>query len=72
MSWRRVPRAISTLCSRGPSLDGPHHGLGYVAGGRAHRRRPHLTHPDLGSVLRWIMACGPRYPILVHIDQLMD
>lgn len=36
------------------------------------RRRPHPTHPDLPTVLRWHQQFAPRRTALVHMDQSMD
>ncbi|MEH3099510.1 MBL fold metallo-hydrolase [Sphingomonas adhaesiva] len=36
------------------------------------RRRPHPTHPDLASALRWIGDLRPKKAALVHMDQTMD
>jgi phosphoribosyl 1,2-cyclic phosphate phosphodiesterase len=36
------------------------------------RRRPHPSHPDLPTVLRWIAEFAPRRAALIHMDQSMD
>jgi phosphoribosyl 1,2-cyclic phosphate phosphodiesterase len=36
------------------------------------RRRPHPTHPDLATVLRWRGEIGARRTVLVHMDWSMD
>lgn len=36
------------------------------------RRRPHPSHPDLSTALRWIAELAPRHAVLVHMDQSMD
>lgn len=36
------------------------------------RRRPHPTHPDLATVLRWHGELAPTRCALVHMDQSMD
>lgn len=36
------------------------------------RYRPHPTHPDLATTLRWIERLKPRRAILTHMDQSMD
>jgi phosphoribosyl 1,2-cyclic phosphate phosphodiesterase len=36
------------------------------------RRRPHPTHPDLATTLRWHGELRPRRTALVHMDQSMD
>ena len=36
------------------------------------RRRPHPTHPDLATVLRWVDELRPGRTALIHMDQSMD
>jgi phosphoribosyl 1,2-cyclic phosphate phosphodiesterase len=36
------------------------------------RRRPHPTHPDLATALRWIEALAPGRAVMIHMDQSMD
>lgn len=36
------------------------------------RRRPHPSHPDLPTALRWIAELAPKRAALVHMDQSMD
>ena len=36
------------------------------------RRRPHPSHPDLGTVLGWVTDLAPKRTALVHMDQSMD
>ncbi len=36
------------------------------------RRRPHPSHPDLSTALRWIAELAPKRAALVHMDQSMD
>lgn len=36
------------------------------------RRRPHPTHPDLASAVRWVEELAPKRAALVHMDQSMD
>lgn len=36
------------------------------------RRRPHPTHPDLASAVRWVEELAPMRAALVHMDQSMD
>ncbi|NJR79087.1 MBL fold metallo-hydrolase [Sphingomonas corticis] len=36
------------------------------------RRRPHPTHPDLATALRWIGELRPARAALIHMDQSMD
>lgn len=36
------------------------------------RRRPHPTHPDLATALRWIEELRPKRAALIHMDQSMD
>ena len=36
------------------------------------RRRPHPSHPDLASVVRWAEELAPKRCALIHMDQSMD
>ena len=36
------------------------------------RRRPHPSHPDLGTVLGWTEELRPHATALIHMDQSMD
>jgi phosphoribosyl 1,2-cyclic phosphate phosphodiesterase len=36
------------------------------------RRRPHPSHADLPSVLKWVEALRPAHVVLTHMDQSMD
>lgn len=36
------------------------------------RRRPHPSHPDLATALRWIAELAPKRAALIHMDQSMD
>ena len=36
------------------------------------RRRPHPTHPDLATALRWVEELRPARTALIHMDQSMD
>jgi phosphoribosyl 1,2-cyclic phosphate phosphodiesterase len=36
------------------------------------RKRPHPSHADLPTVLRWIEQLAPREAALIHMDQSMD
>jgi phosphoribosyl 1,2-cyclic phosphate phosphodiesterase len=36
------------------------------------RRRPHPSHPDLDTVLRWVRELAPARAILIHMDHTMD